>query len=564
MVVRFWPLWVMVLVAACGRTAQHGGNSSTGAGGSANAAGTGGTSPGGSSGVGGDLPLACPGSEPPDVPLRLLADYELENELQQLDAQLDDQARLPTRSRLFQDEPDVVTPQLVSAQRELAQRVARDVASNSSKLESLTGCVIANETSCREKVIQFVLRRLFRGLGSAESEGELQAVFDEGQRLGGDIESGIRAVLELALQSPEFLYRFELGRPATEREPPWAEPTDLEMASRLSFLLWDGGPDEVLLAAGEAGELSAPEAIESHARRMLEDPRAARPVARFYRELLGVSSPYGYDSVSNPDFTPAIYDLMRQELSQFAVDATLSGAGSYQTLFAPYTLVSDPLAKFYGYAPVNSDLFRRVELDPARHAGLLSMGAWLTSGSPNLTNPTRRGAAISRGLLCVDIPPEPPGLPIDAPDAPRPSSALTTRQRFEQHATQPACAGCHQLMDPIGFGLEHFDATGRWRDLDNGLPVDSSGEVLLDGGKVAFDGAPALARALLASSGARECYITQWQRFAFGRHQADASQCSHSDLREAFFGSAENLRELLVALTQTESFRYRSAQQAQP
>jgi hypothetical protein len=560
MEVRFWKLLAVVLVASCGRTAQQGKSPGPDAGGSA---GAGGTSMGASSGVGGDLPLPCPGSEPPDLPLRLLADYELANELQQLDAEPDTQARAATASRLFRDdEPDIATSQFVTAQSDLARRVARDVASDSSKLESLTGCVIADEASCRKQVIKFVLRRLFRGLGSAESENELEATFDAGQSLGGDFESGIQAVLEVALQSPEFLYRFELGRPASDRDAPWAEPTDLEMASRLSFLIWDAGPDDALLAAGEAGELSAPESIEAQARRMLEDPRAARPVARFYGELLGANPPSFFDTTANPDFTPAIYDLMRQELSHFVVDATFNGAGDYQALFAPYTFVSNPLAQFYAYQAFSAEEFHRVDLDPARYAGLLSMGAVLTTGSRAFSNPTRRGYSLSRGLLCVEVPPEPPDVPIGPPDPP--GGALTTRQRFEQHASDPVCVGCHQLMDPIGFGLEHFDATARWRDTEQGLPIDSSGSVMLEEGAVAFDGAPALARALIDSSGTRDCYITQWQRFAFGRHEAEASQCSHSDLREAFSSSADNVRELLIALTQTESFRYRSVQEGQP
>ena len=496
------------------------------------------------------------------MPLRLLADYELENELRQLDAVPDSEARWATPSRLFADEPEVVTPQFVTAQSDLARRVAREVASDATRLESLTGCVIADEASCREQVIAFVLRRLFRGLGGPESEGELEATFDEGQALGGDFESGVRLTLEVALQSPEFLYRFELGRPATDREAPWAEPTDLEMASRLSFLFWDGGPDEALLAAGEAGELSSPEALEAQARRMLEDPRAQPPIARFYRELLRAGPPYGYDASTRPDFTPAIYELMREELNQFAIDATFNGAGDYQALFAPHTVVSDALAKFYGYAPVGSDDFRRVELDPARHAGLLTLGAWLANGSPNYTNPTRRGYGLSRGLLCVEVPPEPPDVPINPPGPP--SGPLTTRQRFELHASDPVCASCHQFMDPLAFGLEHFDATGRWRDPDEGLPIDSSGFVKLEEGDVPFDGAPALAKALIESSSTRECYITQWQRFAFGRREAEVNQCTHSELREAFYANAENVPELLVALTQTESFRYRSVQEGQP
>jgi hypothetical protein len=564
MEVRLWAFLGLLVLASCGRTAQHGnGEPATGAGaGAGGNSNTAGTSMGGLAATGGERAFDCPGDAPPDAPLRLLADYELENELRQLDAEPGPEARIATWSRLYSEEPTAPTSSFVGAHSELAARVARDVASNSSKLEKLTGCVIADEASCRKQIIQFVLRRLFRGLASAESEAELGATFDEGQRIGGDFQSGIRATLEVALQSPEFLYRFELGRPARDRDAPWAEPTDLEMASRLSFLFWDAGPDEALLAAAEAGKLSTREELEAQAQRLLQDPRATGPVARFYRELLGEGAPFGYDATTNPDFTPAIYEAMREERRQFVIDATFNGPGGYQALFAPHTFVSDPLAKFYGYQPVGSEEPRRLELDPTRYAGLLSMGAWLIDGSPKLTNPTRRGYAVARGLLCIDVPPEPPTSPITPPEPP--SSARTTRQRFEEHTSNPSCIGCHRLMDPIGFGLEHFDALGRWRDTEDGLAIDSSGSVQLDEGEVAFDGAAELAAALLGSSATRDCFVTQWQRFAFGRREAQASRCSHSDALAAFLGSGEDVSELLVALTQTESFRYRSVQEGQP
>ena len=556
---RFWSVLVLALLASCGRTAQqHAG--SRGSGGNA-AIGTGGTSSGGVSGFGGDLPLACPGSEPPDEPLRLLTDYQLQNELLEIGAEVGNDARLPTPSRLFSEDPDSATLGFVAAQVELARHVARDLSEHPDKLKRVTGCLIEDEAACRKSVIRFVLRRVFRGLGSPESEAELEDLFDQGQKLGGDFQSGIRALFEVALQSPEFLYRFELGRPAADRDPPWAEPTDFELASRLSFLFWDGGPDEVLLSAAEAGQLSDPDFLAMHAGRMLDDVRAARTVARFYRELTGATPPYSFERPASPAFTPLVYELMQVELDQFVVDATFNGAGDYRALFAPVSWLNKPLAGFYGVQwDGGGEQFRRVDLDPARHAGLLTMGAWLSSARSTWTSPTLRGLAVSSAFLCREIPPPPPLVP----PLPEPDGTLTTRQRLEQHAIDPVCAACHQLMDPIGLGLEHFDATGRWRDTENNLPIDSSGRVPLDEGEAEFDGAPGLARALIDSTGTRDCYITQWQRFAFGRHEAEVNQCTHSDLREAFFQNAESVQQLMVALTQTESFRYRKVQEGQP
>jgi hypothetical protein len=170
------------------------------------------------------------------------------------------------------------------------------------------------------------------------------------------------------------------------------------------------------------------------------------------------------------------------------------------------------------------------------------------------TNPSRRGWVISRGLLCTGVPPEPAGV---GDHVPTPIAGKTTRQLLDEHNVNPACAGCHQLIDPVGFAFEHIDATGRYREDEDGLVIDTSGE--LYGGAGSFDGAAQLGALLADSQEARDCFVTQWERFAFGQIEEQTNECTRSELREQF-AATDNVVELLVALTQTDSFRFRKVQ----
>jgi hypothetical protein len=486
-----------------------------------------------------------------------LDEPQLRNELEIFEQPLDREPFAAAPSRLFEPEFEAtVTSELVRKYAKLVSGLAERVTADSALLARLLDCEadrIGGE-ACKAKLFELVIARLFRGRQDADTAAELEQVFDTGVMLGGDFPSGARAVLEVALQSPEFLYRPELGRSVEGRTAEWSQPTDVEMASRLSFLLWDRGPDDELLAAAAHDGLSKPADIEAQARRLLADERAKGAVRRFYRELTSPEAEPRFD-VAVPEFTPAVVELMDQELSGFVDHATFTGGGDFAALFAANTWVNGPLASYYGWPGVEGDAFRTIELDPSRFAGILTQPAWLTRASlVGFTNPSRRGWVISRALLCTEIPAEPRGV---ADHAPAPVSDLTTRQRLDIHNANPACAGCHRMIDPLGFALEHIDATGRYRETENGLTIDTSGELFADAGT--FDGAASLGSLLAGSQLARDCFVTQWERFAFGRLEEKANECTRSQLREQFAAN-DNVVELLVALTQTDSFRFRKAQ----
>jgi hypothetical protein len=548
LVARFLVAAAVVALSACGQVSKR--NDAVSSSGGAGVGGSG-------AGSGGEVLDPCRSPAPPEVPLRALHEPELRNELAIFEQPLEDDLFPPAPSRLFDTEPAAsATSQFVQGYAQLVSRLAASVTSDSATLARLLGCDVdrLGSEGCEEELYDFVIARLFRGRRDADTAAELAQVFDAGVTLGGDFRSGARALLEVALQSPEFLYRPELGRSVEGRSAEWSQPTDVEMASRLSFLFWDRGPDDELLAAAARGALSEPGDIEAQARRLLADDRAKSAVRRFYRELMSPEADAQLD-VAVPEFTPAVIGLMDQEFAGFVDHATFTGGGDFAALFEPNTWVNGPLASYYGLPGIEGDAFRTVELDPSRFAGILTQPAWLTRASlAGFTDPSRRGWVISRALLCTEIPSEPKGV-MDHPPAPVPDK--TTRERLAIHNANPACASCHQAIDPLGFALEHIDAVGRYRETENGLTIDASGELAADAGT--FDGAVQLGARLVESQAVRDCFVTQWQRFAFGRVEEQASECSRSELRGQF-ATNDNVIELLVALTQTDSFRFRKVQ----
>src|SRR5262249_43988715 len=209
----------------------------------------------------------------------------------------------------------------------------------------------------------------------------------------------------------------------------------------------------------------------------------------------------------------------------------------------------------------SGDTLQRVELNPARRLGILTQaGVLALTSKSNQTSPVQRGKFVREQLLCDQLPPPPPGVAAAPPPL---DPTLTTRQRFAVHSQNPACAGCHQLMDPVGFGLENFDGVGKWRTAENGIAIDASGMVI-NSDVGAFSGPTELAQKLATSDKVRGCAVTQWFRFGYGRGETADDRCSIRALNSQFAASGYNIRELLVALTQTDAFLYRKNEGSAP
>ena len=317
----------------------------------------------------------------------------------------------------------------------------------------------------------------------------------------GSFDTGIQFALERVLVDPDFLLRVYRD-PAGQKAGVDAYPLrDIDVASRLSFFLWGSVPDERLLNLAERAQLTRPPVLEQEVRRMLADPRALRAlVGGFASQWLNLRrvEEVVVDPDRYPGYDESLLQAFKQETELF-IDSTIREDRSVVDLLqADYTFVNERLARHYGIPGVNGSRFRRVTLpNPGQRGGLLGHGALLaTTSYPDRTSPVLRGKWLLNNIFGLPIPPPPPGVDTNLPEAAAGAAPLTIRERLAQHRRDPSCASCHAIIDPLGFALEHFDVIGGWRTIDeSGAPVDATGTTA-GGAKV--DGLPGL-RALLLS-----------------------------------------------------------------
>lgn len=265
-----------------------------------------------------------------------------------------------------------------------------------------------------------------------------------------------------------------------------------------------------------------------------------------------------------PEWNDALRASMQAEVDAFIDHVLWNENGSLDVLFTgSFSFVDENLATMYGVempsAGLSDDGMGRVELDPTERAGILTLPAFLAKHAlPDQTSPVLRGAFVRERLFCQPLPPPPEGLVVVPPD---PDPTLSTRERYVQHRADPACSGCHQLMDPIGFTLEQYDAIGRFRTVEeHGQPVDARGEITAtvsaDG---ELEGGVELAQRIAASEDLSSCVTRQWLRYALGRLEAESDDCLLARIDERFAASGYDLREIVVAIASSEAFGYRRA-----
>ncbi|MBI1355556.1 MAG: DUF1592 domain-containing protein [Acidobacteria bacterium] len=354
----------------------------------------------------------------------------------------------------------------------------------------------AEQDACAQRILGKLMRRAYRRpVSSDDLERPLALYRDIAEEEG--FEAGVEMALSALLVSPEFLFRVE--RDPAGMKPGEAYPvSDLELASRLSFFLWSSIPDEPLLKDAEAGRLHDPDVFEGHVRRMLADERSSSLVTNFAAQWLYLRN---LDSITPdmrrfPDFDDNLRQAFRQETELFFAGVLREDRSVLDLLDADYTYLNERLAKHYGIPNIYGSRFRRVDLAADSHrGGLLRQGSVLTVTSyATRTSPVIRGKWILDNLLGIPPPPPPPDVPALEEDG-LAIRGLSVRQRLAEHRKNPACAGCHNLMDPVGFALETYDAVGRWRTSEEGKPIDASGG-LPDGSR--FEGVDGMVQALQA------------------------------------------------------------------
>ena len=375
----------------------------------------------------------------------------------------------------------------------------------------------------------------------------------------------IAMVLAVILQSPQFLYITQGGGVEVDATTPDGDAllrlSDWEIAARLSYTLWETMPDEALRAAAEAGELHTSSQIAEHAERMLDDARAEGTLARFHAEWLHVEN-VGSTSKNPeiyPSFDSALAAAMAEETRRYVLDLAGQRDGVYADLIAGrQTEINPALAELYGI-DITAGAGEWVAVDlPETRAGLLTQASVLAShANLSSSNPVKRGAFVQEEVLCTAIPAPPPGIP--ALSDPQPGQ--TPREVLAQHREDPACGGCHDLIDPPGLGLENFDGIGAWREEYYGQAIDVSGALPQadDDGDGAFEDAREMVDLIASSDAGARCYARKWFHYATGEEPEMHEACTVTAISDAFVEGGGNIHDLIIHLVTTPAFRHRLA-----
>jgi hypothetical protein len=349
--------------------------------------------------------------------------------------------------------------------------------------------------ACASTIIRSFTRRAFRRPVSAAESAKFISLYSLARKQGDNFKEGVATALQGVLVSPHFLFRVEKDRPALAGKN-YAPVDDYELATRLSYFLWSSTPDDTLLALASQKALRNPVVLSAQVRRMLADVRAKALVENFagqwlqYRNI-DVMKP---DVEKFPDFDESLRYSMKQETTLFLENLIRANGSVLEVLDAKHSYLNERLARFYGVPGVVGNEFRRVDMTSTpRGGGVLAQASVLTTSSYSTrTSPVLRGKWILENLLHAPPPPPPPAVP--PLDEAKGDGSLSLRQQMEEHRKNPACASCHARMDPLGFGLENFDAIGKWRTVDGKVPIDASGQLT---GNRKFSGPVELKRLLL-------------------------------------------------------------------
>lgn len=371
----------------------------------------------------------------------------------------------------------------------------------------------------------------------------------------GTFEAALEASLSALMQSPNFLYVVELGEPIQDAEGQF-KLTPFELVTRMSFFLRDRAPSEALLDAAESGQLDTPEGVRAIAAQMLEDPATKTSVRDFFGELFSTRElpELSKDQALFPTFDDAVKQAMVEEAYALVDDIVWTrDADFHELLTANYSFINDDLAEHYGMsAPGSSTLVKTSWPASQKRAGMLGQGAFLARFShPSETSPTRRGIFVRTILLCEQMDPPPPSANPTLPEQ-DPNNPLNKKELLQKHKEDPTCAGCHNLVDPVGLALENYDAAGAFRTEDVGGPIDPA--VINDVGEYASSAELGAALAAFEDGAFARCMTRQLFRQSMGHVEEEGESRPLYLIDEAFSGSGFSLQELMVEIVVSDAF----------
>ena len=397
-------------------------------------------------------------------------------------------------------------------------------------------------------VRSFGLRAYRRPLDDAEVTA-YGGLFAQGPAVLPGVEpfaAGAQLVIEAMLQSPHFLYRTELTTGSGR-----VRLGAYEIAAKLSYALASTMPDDELFAAAAADRLATHAQVSAQAERLLG--RGAGPSETFHRELFQLDGlDVEKDAKVFPEWKPAWLSSITQESRLFLGEIFGNGRGLAELFTAPFTFVDATLAPLYGVKAPAGGGFARVELDAGKRAGFLTQIAFLAKDGLSDPEPIRRGAFINHALLCLDLVP-PPGATEDAPDPP--AGARTNRERVTAVTSAPLCASCHHgMINPAGFAFENYDAIGRWRDTENGVPINASDTYAFASGAKSFKNAIEFSARLAESPEVHECYTRNWFKYLHGRGARPQDDAFVKWLAERSLRQRDSLKSLAVTIVTDDGF----------
>ena len=420
------------------------------------------------------------------------------------------------------------------------------------------------ERPCAERIVSALATKAYRRSLERRDVEALMDFFDQGVEEGG-FELGIRTAIEAMLVSPHFLFRIESVPRNTDAGDVFLVE-DVDLASRLSFFLWGTGPDEQLLQTARSGELSNAVVLERETRRMLADPRSESLSTRFAHLWLRLQDldKVRPDAFWFPNYSRQLADDMTRETELFFNDLVREDRSLLRLFDADYTFVNERLARHYDIPGVVGDDFGRVQYPDARRRGILGHGSVLVQTSlGNRTSPVLRGKWVMEVLLGVPPPPPPPGVPeLEETSATDGGKILTTSERMRAHRTNPTCASCHNLIDPIGLALDNFDVTGKWRLRENGMPLDTRG-TFYDGTEI--ENTSDLVDVLLSRPIPLVRHFTSnLMTYALGRRVEVEDQPTIRAIAKQAEAEGYRMSSFVLGVVQSDAFRMKQAVSTEP